>query len=219
MVTVLETKTQHRIRETEDKYRQRIINGLFYDSWNDEATLFTGLFNYSKGKSSEDIGGLLEDCYGRSRIEGLLSEQNTLSFNKTYGGRPPIDYKFSWDKEIGLYVGTWKGKDAFEGHSVCKLDNNLIQADVDFILEYFKSFVPVRVEEKSKAVLDYMVEEGHLYVSRDSISGKEMLSLSEKGKRLAEEAEETITPEEKRFIKRVVDKTIREVDDEDEIPF
>ncbi|GEM_PF-3700915 len=215
MVAVLETETQHGIRKTDERERQRIIDGLFYAPFEDEVAQFTGVFHYFRGDDSDAIEGLVEDCYGRSRIEGLLSEQKTLSFNKTYGRRPHIEYKFSFDKEMGLYVGTWKGKDAFEGHSVCRLDGQLVQANVDFIIKYFKSFDPVSVEKKSKAVLDYMVRKGHLDVSRDPRSGKEMLSLSEKGKKLAREAERTITPEEKRLIKRAVEKTL----EDDDIPF
>ena len=70
-------------------------------------------------------------------------------------------------------------------------------------------------EERAKLMIGQMVGEGHLDVSRDQRSAKEMLSLSEKGKKLAEEAEETITPEEKRLIKRAVDKTL----EDDDIPF
>ena len=70
-------------------------------------------------------------------------------------------------------------------------------------------------EERAKLIIDQMVGDGYLDVSRDSTSGKEMLSLTERGKRLAEEAEETITLEEKRLIKRAVDKTL----ENDDIPF
>lgn len=215
MATVIGTGTQDRIEDIDERDRQRIIDGLFYAPWQDEVAQFTGVFHYSKGDDSDAIEGLVEDCYGRSRIEGFLSEQSNLTFNKAYHRRPSIEYKFAFDKEIGLYVGKWKGKDAFEGHAVCKLDYNLIQLDADWIIDYFKSFPIMTNEERAKLMIGQMVGEGHLDVSRDQRSAKEMLSLSEKGKKLAEEAEETITPEEKRLIKRAVDKTL----EDDDIPF
>jgi len=217
---LLKTRTQHNIIESNERAKERIIDGLFYELWNGQVTYFTGIFHYCKGEGYDAIDGLLEDNYGRSRIEGLLSEQKTLSFNKTYGGKPPIEYKFSFDKESGLYIGAWKGKDAFEGHSVCKLDNILTQPDSDFILNYFKSFDAMSDEERAQAIIGYMVGEGQLNVSRDSTSGELMFSLSEEGKRLAEESSRNMTPKEKKVIDDVVNQAIREVDkDEDDIPF
>ncbi|MFA6022896.1 MAG: hypothetical protein WC781_02290 [Candidatus Pacearchaeota archaeon] len=203
------TKVEDRIRQDEKRDRQRIIDGLFYEPFNDAITQFTGIFGYSKGEGYDAIEGLLEDYYGRSRIEGLLSEQKSLSFNKTYRGRPSIEYKFSFDKESGLYIGAWKGKDAFNGHSVCKLDNGLIQQDVDFILNYFKSFDAMTNEDRAKAIIGYMVGEGQLNVSRDS-NGELMFSLSEEGKRLSEEANKKMTPEEKTEMNKFVDKAINQ---------
>ena len=162
---------------------------------------------------------MLEDYYGRSRIEGLLSEQNTLIFNKTYGGRPPIEYKFSFDEKSRLYIGAWKGEDTFNGHSVCKLNSNLTQQDADFIVEYFKSFDAMTDEDRAKVIMDYMIGKGQLYVSQDPISGEQIIDLTEEGKRLAEEGRRTAIPEEQAFIHRVVEKTIRQVEQEDDIPF
>ena len=223
MVIAVETRTRDRIEETDKRDKERVIDGLFYALWSDEVARFTGVFNYSKGEDSDAIEGILQDCYGHSRIEGLLSEKKTLSFNKTYGKRPPIEYKFSFDKENGLYIGTWKGKDvsAFEGHSVCKLDNQLVQPDVDFILEYFKSFDPMSIEDKTRVIMGDMVGKGYLNVSRDS-SGELMVSLSEDGKKLAEEAEKTITPREKKLVDEAVNivNTLMQGDQPDEdIPF
>ena len=108
MATVIGTGTQDRIEDIDERDRQRIIDGLFYAPWQDEVAQFTGVFHYSKGDDSDAIEGLVEDCYGRSRIEGFLSEQSNLTFNKAYHRRPSIEYKFAFDKEIGLYVGKWK---------------------------------------------------------------------------------------------------------------
>ena len=224
MAIAVKTRTRDRIEETDKRDKERIIDGLFYEPWTDSVAQFTGLFHYSKGENSNAIEGLLEDCYGRSRIEGLLSEKKTLSFDKLYRGRTnSIEYKFSFDKENGLYIGTWKGKDvsAFEGHSVCKLDNQLVQPDVDFILEYFKSFDPMSIEDKTRVIMEDMVSKGYLNVSRDP-SGELMVSLSEDGKKLAEEAEKTITPEEKKLVDEGINiiNTLMQGDQPDEdIPF
>ena len=222
MAIAVGTRTRDKIEETDKRDKERIIDGLFYELWSDNVAQFTGVFHYSKGEDSNAIEGLLEDCCGRSRIEGLLSEQKTLSFDKLYGGRiNSIEYKFSFDKENGLYIGAWKGKDVLEGYSVCKLDNQLVQPDVNFILEYFKSFDAMSIEDKTRVIMGDMVSKGYLNVSRDS-SGELMVSLSEDGKKLAEEAEKTITPEEKKLVDEAVNivNTLMQGDQPDEdIPF
>lgn len=146
---------------------------------------------------------------------GSLSEQESLSFSKTYAKRPSIEYKFSFDKERGLYLGAWKGVDAFNGYAGCRLDDRLIQPDVDFMWEHFGSFDGMTDEERAREIMDYMVGKEYLSVSIDQTSGKEMVSLSEKGKRLAEEAGRTMTPEEK----SIVNDVLRQADEEDDTSF
>jgi hypothetical protein len=211
MVTAVKTKKKLQGSVVNSQARQRIIDGLFYSPFNDEVVQFTGLFTYSEGS----IEGVLEDCYGRSRIVGSLSEQESLSFSKTYAKRSSIEYKFSFDKEKGLYLGAWKGIDAFNGYAGCRLDDRLIQPDADFMCEYFKSFDEMTDEERARAIMDFMVGKGYLNVSTDQTSGKEMVSLSEEGKRLAEEAGRTMTPEEK----QIVNDVLRQADEEDDVPF
>ena len=212
----VETETQPVVTETNERNKQRIIDGLFYAPFSDEVAQFTGLFSYSGGEDSDAIDGLLEDAYGRSRIEGLLSESETINFNKTYGGRTPIEYKFSFDQESGLYLGTWQGEDAFRGYAACKLDDNLIQKDADLIVEYFKSFDAITDEERGKEIMNQMVGKGYFNVSQDPESGEEMVSLSEEGQKLAEEAEQTITDKERELVNDIVEQINNEDDD---IPF
>ncbi len=191
--------------------KDRIIDGLFYSVWSDEVAQFTGLFHYSRGEGHDSIEGILQDPYGHSRIEGLLSENESLSFNKTYPGRPPIAYKFSFDQKRGLYLGAWKGEDAFNGYTVCKLDERLTQPDVDVILDYFRSFEPMTDEQRAQAIIGYMVGNGDLNVSRDPNTGELMFNLSPKGRESATKAMEDITPEEK----AIIDKTLEKLREED----
>ncbi|MBS3072355.1 hypothetical protein J4477_00800 [Candidatus Pacearchaeota archaeon] len=215
MVKAVKTKEQSKSRTSDKQTRQRIIDGLFYSLFSDEVAQFTGVFTYSKGS----IEGILEDCYGRSKIEGLLSEQESLSFSKTYAGRPSIEYKFSFDKEKGLYLGAWKGADAFNGYASCKLDNSLIQSDANLIIEYFKSFDAMTNEERVRAIMDFMVGKGYFDVSQDSTTGESMLSLTEEGEKLAEEADRILDPEEKQILYNAVRKAEEDTEFDDDIPF
>ena len=77
------------------------------------------------------------------------------------------------------------------------------------------------IEDKTRVIMGDMVGKGYLNVSRDS-SGELMVSLSEDGKKLAEEAEKTITPEEKKLVDEAVNivNTLMQGDQPDEdIPF
>lgn len=213
----LESKVTNSI----EKEKSRLIDGLFYSVWSDEVAQFNGSFHFSKGEGNNSIEGMLQDVYGQSRIEGLLSENEALSFNKTYRGRPPITYKFSFDEEKGLYIGAWSGLDAYNGYSVCKLDEQLTQPDVDIILTYFKSFDPMTDEQKTQEIINYMVEKGDLYESKNPDTGETILGLTAKGKESARKAEETLTPEEKRRINEALKKFPEEDAplDEEDLPF
>ncbi|MBS3071814.1 hypothetical protein J4408_02385 [Candidatus Pacearchaeota archaeon] len=214
-MTTSELETISKITNPSERENERVIDGLFYSVWSDEVAQFTGLFHYSKGKGRDSIEGILQDPYGNSRIEGLLSENEALNFNKTYHGRPPISYKFSFDKERGLYLGAWKGRDAFNGYSVCKLDQRLAQPDVDVILDYFRSFDPMTDEQKAQAIIDYMLGNGDLNASPDPNTGELMLSLTPKGEELARKATERLTHKEKGMI----DETLKNIKEEDGLPF
>ena len=98
----LETETQYPIWHNDEKCPERNIHGLFYNPWNDQVTEFSGSFHHFKGGSHDGIKGILGDFNGRSKIMGVLSEGNSLSFNKSYQNRLPIRYKFSFDKGSGL---------------------------------------------------------------------------------------------------------------------
>ena len=189
--------------------KQKIIHGLMYEPWSEIVSDFNGLISHSRGEQYDAIEGSLEDDYGRSRIEGFLDSEKSFKFDKTYAGRPPIQYSLEFDKEKGLYLGAWKGKDAFEGYSVCLIGRYLNQEDLDIGEEFFKSFDRMTDEQKSQAIIGYMVGEGQLNVLRDSETGEEMFSLSEEGKRLARDT--YTTPEED----EIIDETVRLMGEED----
>ncbi len=85
----------------------------FFDEFDGVKTTFGGYFITGdelseKPTSKKDLRGMLADRWGNSNINGSMKLNTLLSFMKQYSNNL-FSYRFDFDKDKKLWVGTWVG--------------------------------------------------------------------------------------------------------------
>jgi len=164
------------------------IRGIWIKAFGENG-LFRGSFeHYKKEKKLE---GRLRDYFGHSTIKGDF-EKNKLSFEKTYDNRKgePILYEF--EKQRGIWVGkfTYVNEKIFGGETSCELSNDgNYKFDWEEIVRH-AGLSPQGAEEYSRGILEYMIQTGFLIKTQDAETGENLISLTEKGEKIAQDFDE-----------------------------
>jgi len=142
-------------------------------------TLFEGII---RCQENGNFRGELTDVRGKSRIEGILkNHEGEMYFRKQYFARnDSIFYLFR--KQGNLWVGVYMGVGVEIGEAQCEIfeKNQVIDWNRRVFTEMFSTET---AEANSRYLIEKMVQEGFLKRVKDSETGEEMLSLTDKAKR------------------------------------